>query len=555
MAIAPELWRAAFAHRRYALTLLLAHLAGAATHVPAALALAATLTGVAHRDTSLVAAGAVGVVAAAVVRLALSAAESRAATRLGTAVTVDVRDRTLASTLTANRLHDTGSRDGQTLSALTDGVDGTDVYVTRYVPAVVTVLVICPAVVLTLALVSLAAAAAVTVGLIAAVLGPVAWKRSTRRRGSAHWDSYEALAADVLESLRGMKTVRVLGAVPAVRARLRARSDALHRATVSVMRTSLADTAVTDLAIQGGIAVAIGLAVAGYTGPGADTFALYAVLLLASESFRPVRDLARQWHAGYLGLSALPALRALHAFDSSPPPAAQDAPAPATTASVSGGDPPVLALVSVRYRYPASDHDVLAGIDAMLSPGALVVVTGESGAGKSTLFDLLLGHLSPSSGRITMRGRTPGPTDIAVISQRPVLFAGTIRDNLTVGNPRAGDAEIRSACAAAGAAGILAEWGLQAPVSEAGTSLSGGQRQRLAVARALLSGRPVLLADEPTSALDEHNAAQVMDALRDAATDRLVVVVTHRLDVLSPLDRVFLLRGGTLSLREPSALR
>ena len=96
MAIAPELWRAAFAHRRYALTLLLAHLAGAATHVPAALALAATLTGVAHRDTSLVAAGAVGVVAAAVVRLALSAAESRAATRLGTAVTDDVRKNTLA---------------------------------------------------------------------------------------------------------------------------------------------------------------------------------------------------------------------------------------------------------------------------------------------------------------------------------------------------------------------------------------------------------------------------------------------------------------------------
>ncbi|MBN7792768.1 ATP-binding cassette domain-containing protein [Microbacterium esteraromaticum] len=132
-----------------------------------------------------------------------------------------------------------------------------------------------------------------------------------------------------------------------------------------------------------------------------------------------------------------------------------------------------------------------------------------------------------------------------MLSQRPVLFAGTVRENLCVTGERT-DAELADACRAAG---LLDEvralpGGFDAVVSEAGMSLSGGQRQRLALARALLARRPVLLVDEPTSALDAARTADVMTTLRHVAEDRIVVMVTHRVEDLRSTDIVVRLAHG-----------
>lgn len=547
--IAPELWREAFTHRTLLWRLLGLHLAATATHIPAAVALATALTGVARREPVPIAVGVAVVAASAAVRYTLTVAESRAAATLGDRVAVAVRDRALSGALTAARLHDAGSRDGETLSVLTDGVDGIDTYITRYLPAAVTAAVICPVVTVALAFADVAAAAVVAAATVLAVAGPLLWKRATRSRGLAHWDSYEALAADLLEALRGMKTVRILGGVPAVRARLRRRSDDLHRATVSAMRTSLADTAVVDLAVQGGIVIATSLAVIGYqggghAGPASGGLALYVVLLLASEAFRPIRDLARQWHAGYLGMSALPALTALGGFGRRCRP--DPTPAPAIRPPHDGEV--ALTVRALGFRYPETEQDVFTGVNGTFAPGRLVVLTGDSGAGKSTLFDVLLGHLPPTTGSVTFRGRAPRPNDIAVVSQRPVLFAGTVRANLAVAAPDATDDQILAACGAAGALDVVRTLplGLDTPIAEAGSSLSGGQRQRIALARALLSNRAIILADEPTSALDDRNAVLTFAALRNAARTRIVVVITHRGDAVEPDDRPFALRDGTL---------
>ncbi|MGW5339327.1 ATP-binding cassette domain-containing protein [Rhodococcus pyridinivorans] len=179
--------------------------------------------------------------------------------------------------------------------------------------------------------------------------------------------------------------------------------------------------------------------------------------------------------------------------------------------------------------------------------GVLTAIIGPSGAGKSTLFDVLLGFLTPESGTVELDGESLRAGDIAVVSQRPVLFTGTIRDNLTVTGETT-DADLVDACRAAG---ILDEilalpYGFDSRVAEAGLSLSGGQRQRLALARALLTRRPVLLVDEPTSALDPARAAEVMETLRHAAADRIVVMITHRPESLSGVNEQFRLEHGRL---------
>ncbi|WP_017589663.1 ABC transporter ATP-binding protein/permease [Nocardiopsis ganjiahuensis] len=557
MMIVPQLWREAarfpgtLARSVGLLVLVLL------THVGQAVAIAWAMSAVLGGRPREVLAAAALVIGTALLRLVLSLAQTSAAARLGGRVRQAVRGRAVESVLTARRLHDTSARDGSMRSALGDGVDGTDAYVSKYIPAVAQILIACPLVVTGLFLLSPAAGLVISAGVVLALAGPLAWKRMMARRGLDHWDSYEALGADLLESLRGMSTLRALGDVPGTRHRLDTRSEALRRATERVMRGSLAETAVTDLAVQAGVVAAAVAATAHAVTGQAPAIEVYLVLLLSSEAFRPVRDLSRHWHAGFLGLSAVPALDRIGAFTETPGPADGSGHptghAVRTGAAETGERPPgsstadVLRVTGVTFRYPEAREDVLDRFDLTARRGTLTAVVGASGAGKSTLFDLLLGFLVPREGRIELDGRPLRPTDIAVLSQRPVLFAGTVRDNLTVTGP-ATEAELTAAC---GAAGILDEvlalpHGLDTEVAEAGANLSGGQRQRLALARALLARRPVLLVDEPTSALDDDRAADVVATLHRVARDRVVVMISHRPETLSEVSHVLHLASGHL---------
>lgn len=490
----------------------------------------------------------------AVLRLLASLAQTAAATGLGGRVREAVRRRAMESALVPERLHDTAVRDGTVRASLGDGVDGTDAHVSKYIPAVVQVAVACPLVVALLALLSPWAAAGVAAAILLAVFGPMAWKRMIARRGLDHWDSYESLSADVLESLRGMATLRTLGDVSGTRARLDARSEALRRATERVMRSGLAETAVTDLAVQGGIVAAAGVAVWGAVSGQPPAGEVYLVLLLGSEAFRPVRELSRHWHAGFLGLTAIPGLQEIGAFG---PVRRAEAAGPAPDAADGDGAPAasaaVLRVSDLGFRYPGTASDVISGLDLTARRGELSTIIGPSGSGKSTLFDLLLGFLAPATGRIELDGRPLRTRDIAVVSQRPVLFAGTIRENLDVTGTAAGEADLVRACRAAG---VLEEiralaHGFDTEVAEAGSSLSGGQRQRLALARALLAHRPVLLVDEPTSALDTDRAADVVATLHRVARDRIVIMITHRPEALADVPTVLRLDSGRLDRSVP----
>jgi ABC-type multidrug transport system fused ATPase/permease subunit len=214
------------------------------------------------------------------------------------------------------------------------------------------------------------------------------------------------------------------------------------------------------------------------------------------------------------------------------------------TAPAAPGD--VLRISGLSYRYPGSDHDVLRGVDLHAERGEVHAIAGPSGAGKSTLFDLVLGFLPATAGTVELDGRPLRPSDVAVVSQRPVLFAGTIRENVDLFG--AGQEALENACAAAG---VLDEiraipGGFDAMVAEAGTSLSGGQRQRLALARALLAHRPVLLVDEPTSALDDRSALTVAETLERVAAERIVLMISHRPEALARVADVRVLRDGVL---------
>lgn len=166
----------------------------------------------------------------------------------------------------------------------------------------------------------------------------------------------------------------------------------------------------------------------------------------------------------------------------------------------------------------------------------MLLLTGASGAGKSTVIDLILGFLAPQSGRITINGadiETLVPAArtsmIGWIGQKPVIFAGTIEDNIRFANPTASADDVKAAVRKAHLETMIEALpqGLQTPLGEAGFGVSGGQAQRIAIARAFLKDAPLLLLDEPTSHLDPAVEGDILESLKHLAVGRTVVLATH----------------------------
>jgi ATP-binding cassette subfamily B protein len=213
-----------------------------------------------------------------------------------------------------------------------------------------------------------------------------------------------------------------------------------------------------------------------------------------------------------------------------------------------------VAFRNVTFRYPSRpDHAALDEFTFEIRPGEAVALVGPSGAGKSTTFQLLLRFFAPQSGSITFDGvdlADLNPEElrrhIAIVAQDPVIFSGSIADNIRYGRPDASDDEVHRAAEAAAAAEFVERLpqGYATSIGERGVTLSGGQRQRLAIARAILRDAPLLLLDEATSALDAENERLVQQGLANLMAGRTTIVIAHRFATIQRLRRIVVMDQG-----------
>ena len=206
----------------------------------------------------------------------------------------------------------------------------------------------------------------------------------------------------------------------------------------------------------------------------------------------------------------------------------------------------------VAFAYPGRRH-TLAGISFDAKPGERIAIVGHTGAGKSTLMSLLVRFYDPSGGRIEIDGVDVRDLklrslreQISVVLQEPLLFSGTIAENIRYGRLEATREEIEDAARAANAHDFIAALpdGYETELGEGGSHISGGERQRISVARAFLKDAPILILDEPTSSIDSRTEGVILDSLDDLMEGRTSFIVAHRLSTVRHADQILVLSQG-----------
>ncbi len=488
-----------------------------------------------------------GFAGAAVLRAAVQAAGEVTSARAGMTARRRLRQDALVALLRAGPalLRDRHSSALATL--LVDRIEAVDGFFARWLPAA-SLAILAPALVLVAALLVQPFAALVllccglSVPVMQAVFGIGAAAASRRQ-----FQALARLQAYFVDRVRGIATLVLAGRSGDEAERLAAAAAELRRRTMRVLRVAFLSSAGLDCALAVALVVialhdggrllsgahAAGVPVPAHPSTGTRALpvakALF-VLLLVPEFFAPLRAFALAYQDRLQVGACAEALATLPEPDGS------------VTAGLGvpleRGAPGGIAVTfeNVVFAWTEARGPVLDGLSFSIAGGETVLLSGPSGAGKSTVIEILLGFVQPQSGRVLLDGIALGSLRpdassrlVGWIGQNPMLFAGTLRENVLFGRPDASEGALHSALAVSALDELVASLpeGLDTRIGEAGYGLSGGQAQRVAIARAALHDAPVLLLDEPTAHLDPDTERSVLASLRELARGRTVLIATH----------------------------
>ncbi|MBM0280036.1 thiol reductant ABC exporter subunit CydD [Micromonospora tarensis] len=493
-------------------------------------------------------AGFVGAVAA---RSALVWAQGTVSARVAATVKATLRADLLAAVGRHGPGWVAGQRAGEIATLAGRGLDALDAYFTGYLPQLVLSVTVPLAVLARVVFADWSSAViiALTLPLIPVFGALLGWQAqaATERQ----WRRLALLGGHFLDMVAGLPTLRAFGRARAQTAVVRRMADGHRVATMKTLRIAFLSALVLELVATLSVAlvaVPVGIRL---LGGGLALQTALLVLLLTPEAYLPLRAAGSRFHASMEGLAALD-----QALTTSATPAAPRAAAGAATPDARREIR--FEGVIVAYQRTTALRDVTLTI----RPGERIAIIGPSGAGKSTLLGLLLGFVTPTSGRITVDGVDLATADLdawrrqlAWVPQRAHLFAASLADNIRLGTPDTPAETLAAAVRDAALDDVVAGLpdGLHTVLGERGHGLSSGQRQRVALARAFLRAAPVVLLDEPTARLDTAAESVVLDATRRLVAGRTALLVAHRPALLADADRILRVEDGRVTELTPES--
>lgn len=371
---------------------------------------------------------------------------------------------------------------------------------------------------------------------------------AAQKMADSQYEIYRVLSNHFVDTLKGLETLKYLGKSEQHEGKIEKVSKRYRKATMRTLRVAFLSSFALDFFTSLSIAfVAVGLGIRLIDGTIILLPAL-TILILAPEYFLPIKQVGANYHATLDGQIAMEQIEEI--LQQQKGIEKKD-----LNEDIVWNASSSLKLQDIKVNNTESEKAILERINFTWEGNGAIGVIGESGAGKSTLIDVLAGFLSPSSGKMLVNGlevdgstREDWQKNIAYIPQQPYIFPLSLKDNIRFYETKATDEEVERVINEVGLRSLVTSLpnGMHERIGEGGRMLSGGQEQRVAMARALLSKKPIILLDEPTAHLDIETEFEIKQAMLRLFNGKLVFLATHRLHWMKQMDHILILNKGEM---------
>ena len=370
----------------------------------------------------------------------------------------------------------------------------------------------------------------------------VAVQKFAKRLLKKYWGSYTELGDSFLENLQGLTTLKIYQSDERKAQEMDEEAEKFRRITMKVLTMQLNSISVMDLVAYGGAAVGMIVVVREYINGSLGFAGAFAILLLASEFFIPLRLLGSFFHIAMNGMAASDKIFRL-----------LDMPEREQGEEVLSGESLDITFENVSFSYE-TERPILKDVSFHIPKGQFISLVGESGCGKSTIASLILGRNRQYQGRILLGGMDLKKIKekslmehVTLVRHNSYLFKGTVEENLLMGNPNATQEQMTEALKKVNLWEFLkGKEGLETKLAEKGSNFSGGQCQRLCIARALLHDTEMYIFDEAASNIDVESEEIIMDVIRQLAETKTVLLISHRLANVKKSHCIYVLREGKI---------
>ncbi|SCC18252.1 thiol reductant ABC exporter subunit CydD [Bacillus mycoides] len=371
---------------------------------------------------------------------------------------------------------------------------------------------------------------------------------AAQKMADSQYETYRVLSNHFVDTLKGLETLKYLGKSKQHEGKIEKVSKRYRKATMRTLRVAFLSSFALDFFTSLSIAfVAVGLGIRLIDGTIILLPAL-TILILAPEYFLPIKQVGANYHATLDGQLAMEQIEEILQKQ-------KEIEKKDSNVDIVWNSSSSLKLQDVKVNNDESEKAILEGIDFTWQGNGAIGIIGESGAGKSTLIDVLAGFLPPSGGKMLVNGveidestREDWQKNIAYIPQQPYIFPLSLKDNICFYETNTPDEEVERVINEVGLRSLVASLphGMYERIGEGGRMLSGGQEQRVAMARALLSKKPIILLDEPTAHLDIETEFEIKQSMLRLFEGKLVFLATHRLHWMKQMDYILILNKGEI---------
>lgn len=371
---------------------------------------------------------------------------------------------------------------------------------------------------------------------------------AAQKMADSQYETYRVLSNHFVDTLKGLETLKYLGRSKQHEGKIEKVSKRYRKATMRTLRVAFLSSFALDFFTSLSIAfVAVGLGIRLIDGTIILLPAL-TILILAPEYFLPIKQVGANYHATLDGQLAMEQIEEILQKQ-------KEIEKKDSNVDIVWNSSSSLKLQDVKVNNDESEKAILEGIDFTWQGNGAIGIIGESGAGKSTLIDVLAGFLPPSGGKMLVNGVEIGEStredwqkNIAYIPRQPYIFPLSLKDNICFYETNTTDEEVERVINEVGLRSLVAllPHGMYERIGEGGRMLSGGQEQRVAMARALLSKKPIILLDEPTAHLDIETEFEIKQSMLRLFEGKLVFLATHRLHWMKQMDHILILNKGEI---------